>query len=201
MLAGEKVRIGYLGLTPIFSLSQAINLAAGYSSSSSFGSTFINCTMKDKHPALYALIVHYRFPPSPHKAPCMTFPNILKTMSAVKCTFSTCLNEIASTGLLQAEAGDRTLLEYVLKNAASDSPYHNLVRQIIYADSNPENFEIQGTEEALGGTAIAQVGTLHFYIAYSIPYAKYILYFRTSKHLLKQQRRPKSTMRTTRKFL
>ena len=54
MLAGEKVRIGYLGLTPIFSLSQAINLAAGYSSSSSFGSTFINCTMKDKHPALYA---------------------------------------------------------------------------------------------------------------------------------------------------
>ena len=138
MLSGDVVRIGYQGAIPVFSLSQALNLVSGYDASNSFGSTFINCTMKNRHPDLYGQIVYHKFPLSPHKAPCMRFSNLLNTLALVKSSFSSRLHEIATAGILRTEAGDRSLVEYILQNAASDSSYHKLVRQILYAERNPE---------------------------------------------------------------
>jgi hypothetical protein len=138
MLSGESVRIGYQGVFPIFSLSQAINLASGLDASNSFGRNFINCTMKSKHPELYEQIIHHQFPLSAHKAPCMSFSNLLNTLALVKSSFSSRLHEIATAGILRTEAGDQSLVEYILRNAASDSAYHKLVRQILYAEKHPD---------------------------------------------------------------
>jgi hypothetical protein len=56
MLDGERVRIGWQGVMPIFSLTQALNLASGLAGSHQFGSSFIHQTMKDKYPELYSEI-------------------------------------------------------------------------------------------------------------------------------------------------
>lgn len=138
MLNGEKVRIGYKGLTPIFSLTQALNLANGTHTSNDFGRNFVNQTIKEKHPHLFKTIIHFKFPQCAKQSPCMTFSNLLTTLALVRSSFSSRLHEIATAGILRTEAGDQSLAEYILRNAASDSSYHKLVRQILYAERNPE---------------------------------------------------------------
>ena len=138
MMTGDKVRIGFEGLVPVFSLSQALNLVYGVPNAHQYGSSFIHSTLKEKHPHLFSSIIYYKFPLSPHKAPCMTFSKLIQTMGLVRSSFSSRLHEIGTAGILRTEAGDQSLAEYILQNAASDSTYHKLVRQILYAEKNPE---------------------------------------------------------------
>jgi hypothetical protein len=138
MLTGEKVRIGYQGLVPLFSLTQALNLANGMKGSNDFGRSFVNQTIKEKHPHLYKTIIYFKFPQGAHKSPCMTFSNLLTTLALVRSSFSSSLHEMATAGILRTEAGDQSLAEYILRNAASDSAYHKLVRQILYAEKHPD---------------------------------------------------------------
>jgi len=170
----------------------------------------VNSIIKQKHPHLFSLIIPFRFPNTARESPCMDMFGTLKTLATIQCDFTKSLNTMAMTGLLQAEAGDKGLLEYVLRNAASDSVYRKFLRLIIWAENNKEQ-AINGigpVDDEMNDTVVAQVCTLPFYIAYSIPYANHVFYFRTkqavessSKHLLKQQRRPKSTTQMTRKLL
>jgi hypothetical protein len=138
MLAGEKVKIGYQGLMPVFSLTQALNLVNGTRNSSDFGRNFVNQMLKERHPHLFQTIIHFKFPQCAAKSPCMTFSNLLTTLALVRSSFSSRLHEIATAGILHTEAGDQSLVEYILHNAASDSAYHKLVRQILYAEKHPD---------------------------------------------------------------
>lgn len=197
-----------MGILPVFSISNVVNLVTNRNQFHSYGTNYINTTLKDRHPNLYSQIVLFKFSASQRDSPCMDMFAILKVLATIPCDFTNVLNTSATTGLLRVEAGDKGILEYVLRNAASDSVYRKFLRLILWAENNKE--------QAINGigpvddevSAIAQVGTVHFYFAYSIPYANHVFYFRTkqavessSKHLLKQQRRPKSTTQMTRTLL
>lgn len=165
MLDGETVRIGFKGQMPIFSLSQALNLTHGVDKADAFGSNFIRHVVKEKHAGLYAQIIYHKFPQCAHEAPCMTFRNMLTTLGLARTSFSVKLSEIASAGILQAEAGDLGLVEYVLRNAAANSDYHTLVRQILWAERNPENAlnNVGPVDDgAGGGQAQVALGLIHF---------------------------------------
>ena len=139
MLNGRTVRIGFKGQMPIFSVNQALNLTQGLGKSNAFGRNFLHNVLKDKHPELHAQVIYHRFPQCAHEAPCMTFRNMLTTLGLARTAFSMRLSEIASAGILRAEAGDLGLVEYVLHNAVANSEYHTLVRQILWAERNPES--------------------------------------------------------------
>ena len=138
IVSGRKVRIGYKGKLPVFSVGNVVNMVSGKEESNAYGGNFVNTVLKQKYPHLYALIIPFKFPASPRETPCMDMFGILKTLSVIQCSFTKTLNEIASTGILQAEAGDQGLLEYILCNASSNSPYQKLMRDILWADKNPE---------------------------------------------------------------
>jgi hypothetical protein len=164
MLTGEKVRIGYQGLVPIFSLTQALNLANGMKGSNDFGRSFVNQTIKEKHPHLFKTIIYFKFPQCAHKSPCMTFSNLLTTLALVRSSFASSLHEIATAGILRTEAGDQSLAEYILRNAASDSAYHKLVRQILYAERNP-TLALQGIGPVDDQMPEPQVGNAVVYLS------------------------------------
>jgi hypothetical protein len=68
----------------------------------------------------------------------MDFFGIMKTVSTIQCPFTASIGDMAARGILQVEAGDRNLLEYMLSNSSSNSSYHQLIRQILWAEKHPE---------------------------------------------------------------
>jgi hypothetical protein len=138
IVSGDKVRIGHKGHLPIFSISNVINLVSGKEESHNYGNNYVNTIIKQRHPHLFADIIPFRFPNTSRESPCMDMFGILKTLATIQCDFTRSLNTMAMTGLLQAEAGDRGLLEYVLRNASSDSAYRKFLRLIIWAETNKE---------------------------------------------------------------
>lgn len=138
MMAGDKVRIGFQGLVPVFSLSQALNLGYGVPSAHQFGSSFIHSTLKEKYPQLFSSIMYYKFKLSPHKAPCMDFYKLISTLCLVKSVFSGHLLGIASSGVLRTETGLQKLADYILCNVACKGTYQELIKKINWAEQNYE---------------------------------------------------------------
>ena len=141
----ERVRMGWKGQLPIFSLTQALNVVMEKGSSDQYGRMFIHNTVKIQHPDLHARIVYHKFPLTPHPSPCMSFPNILLTVAKAKQSLSDSLHNLVVDGFVTAEAGDKGLMEYVLGNASLDTEYHDLMQKIVWAEENPE-LVMQGNE-------------------------------------------------------
>jgi hypothetical protein len=139
IVSGDKVRIGNVGILPVFSVSNVVNLVTNREQSHAYGINYVNTVLKEKHPHLYSQIIPYKFSVSQRNSPCMDMFVVLKTLATIQCDFTRYLNTMAMTGLLQAEAGDRGLLEYVLRNAASDSVYRKFLRLIMWAEKNKES--------------------------------------------------------------
>ena len=128
--------MGFKGSLPLFSVSNSINLVTGRDASNHYGTNFVNSILKEKHPQIYSLIIPFRFPLTSKDSLCMDFFGIMKTISTIQCPFTLSVSNMAARGILQAEAGDQNLLEYVLSNSSSNSSYHRLIRQILWAKNN-----------------------------------------------------------------
>jgi hypothetical protein len=136
LLSGQKVRIGYQGLVPIFSLSQALNLVNGMPCSHQFGRSFIHQTIKEKHVDLFQSIIHFKFPQTSQQSPCMKFSNLLSCFMLVRSTFSVQLRNVTVPG-------NQTLAEHILQSIAPDDECYKLVRKILYAEKH-HDLALQG---------------------------------------------------------
>jgi len=150
---GDKVRTGFRGLLPVFSVSDVINVVCGKDQSSAYGNNFVNTVLKQRYPHLASVITPFRLDGSVRESPCADMFGMLKIMGVLNCEFTTKLNELAAAGILQAEAGDQGLIEYVLRNAAANSKYHTLMRQILWAERNPESAlsNVDPVDDSVGG--------------------------------------------------
>jgi hypothetical protein len=135
---GNRVRMGFCGSLPVFSVGDVINLVSGREQFSMYGNNFVNTTIKQRYPDLFDSIIPHKFARTSKETPCMDMFAILKAISTMNCEFGQKLQEVAAAGILQLEAGDEGLLEYVMRSASSESMYHRLLRQILWAKKNPE---------------------------------------------------------------